>query len=132
MRLLSFLNSFGFIAVAAAGGRPASESICDYYTTALLGHNTAANQQMVLTLVVNTAVIGNYSGSGINVGVAVPGILTPGTYNGEHVNLLPYFDGALASTNEGGACGVSTNFLDGGGAVPLMHNKPANNVHSNQ
>ena len=52
------------VAVAAAIGgavaqRPSSVPICDYYTTALLKNNTAANQKTLLTLVVNTAVIGN-------------------------------------------------------------------------
>jgi hypothetical protein len=42
-----------------AAQRPANTSICDYYTTALLKNNTAANQYTVLTLVVNTAVVGN-------------------------------------------------------------------------
>lgn len=51
------------IVVAAAAGstlaqRPANTSICDYYTTALLKDNTAANQYTLLTLLVNTAVIG--------------------------------------------------------------------------
>jgi hypothetical protein len=55
---------FKTLAVAAAVGsalaqRPANTSICDYYTTALLKNNTAANQMTLLTLVVNTAVIGN-------------------------------------------------------------------------
>lgn len=115
---------------AAAAARPANESICDYYTTALLKDNTAANQQTLLTLVVNTAVIGNYTTP--NVGVAVPGILTPGEFNGTKVNLLPYFDGMLASSNRGGSSGVSVNFLDGGAATPLENNMPANNTSSNQ
>jgi len=55
---------FKSLAVAAAVGgavaqRPANMSICDYYTTALLTNNTAANQATVLTVVVNTAIIGN-------------------------------------------------------------------------
>jgi hypothetical protein len=55
---------FKALAVAAAVGtavaqRPANTTICDYYTTALLTNNTAANQKTLLTLVVNTAVIGN-------------------------------------------------------------------------
>ena len=55
---------FKAIAVAAAIGsamaqRPSNTSICDYYTTALLMNNTAANQMTLLTIVVNTAVIGN-------------------------------------------------------------------------
>jgi hypothetical protein len=63
---------------------------------------------------------------------AVPGILTPGMYNGTHVNLLPYFNGALLSTNTGGSSGASVNFLDDGGAVPLTMNMPSNGTTSNQ
>lgn len=37
----------------------AAPSLCDKYTTALLKQNTAANQETLLTLVVNAAVIGN-------------------------------------------------------------------------
>lgn len=84
----------------------------------------------LLTLVVNTAIIGNYSD--VNVGVKVPGILAPGTYNGTAVNLLPYFSGGLASTNNGGSSGGVQNFLDGGGACPLMMNMAANGTSSNQ
>lgn len=121
--------------VAAAAGvamadRPTNTSICDYYTTAALKNNTAANQMTLLTLVVNTAVIGNYST--VNVGVTVPGILAAGEYNGTSVNLLPYFDGGFASTNQGGSGGMSVNFLDDGGAAPLKLNKPANGTTSMQ
>ncbi len=44
---------------AASAQRPSNVSICDYYTTALLKNNTAANQLTLLTLIVNTVVIGN-------------------------------------------------------------------------
>lgn len=44
---------------AVSAQRPADTPICDYYTTALLKENTAANQLTVLTLLVNTVVIGN-------------------------------------------------------------------------
>ncbi|KAJ5667810.1 uncharacterized protein N7477_006380 [Penicillium maclennaniae] len=123
------------VALAAVGAavaqRPTNESICDYYTTALLKTNNATNQYTLLTLLVNTAVIGNYTQP--NVGVSVPGILNPnGTYNGTKVNLVPYFDGGLASSNNGGKMGVAKNFLDGGGAAPLMKNMPANDMSSNQ
>lgn len=67
-----------------------------------------------------------------NVGIAVPGILAAGMYNGTEVNLLPYFNGELASSNRGGSSGVSVNFLDGGGAAPIMKNMPANDTTSNQ
>jgi hypothetical protein len=39
--------------------RPTNVTICDYYTTALLTNNTAENQYTLLTLLVNTVVIGN-------------------------------------------------------------------------
>lgn len=44
---------------SASAQRPSNTSICDYYTTALLKENTADNQATLLTLVVNTVVIGN-------------------------------------------------------------------------
>ncbi|KAK2017485.1 hypothetical protein LZ32DRAFT_665397 [Colletotrichum eremochloae] len=117
-------------ASVAVAQRPTDTPICDYYTTALLKNNTAENQYTLLTLLVNTAVIGNYTMP--NVGVKVAGILAPGTYNGAEVNLLPYFNGELASSNRGGSSGVSVNFLDGGGAAPLMKSMPADNDQSKQ
>lgn len=104
-------------------------SVCDKYTTALLMDNNATNQYTLLTLLVNTVVIGNYTQPNKN---AVPGILAKGEYNGKEVNLLPYFDGTLMSSNRGGSKGVSINFLDDGGAEPLMKNMPANSEKSQQ
>lgn len=116
---------------ALAQSRPSNVSICDYYTSALLDTNNATNQYTLLTLLVNTAVIGNYTQP--NVGVSVPGILNPNaTYEGESVNLVPYFDGSLASSNTGMMMGKAVNFLDGGGAAPLMENMPANDESSKQ
>src|SRR5215471_19935922 len=110
---------------SAVAQRPPNTTICDYYTTAILNQNTAANQKALLTFVVNTALIGNYTKP--NVGIPVPGILNPnGTYNGAKVNLVPYFNGSLKSTNRGGSSGEAVSFLDGGGPDPLMKNKPAN------
>ncbi|EAT85211.1 hypothetical protein HBI56_073690 [Parastagonospora nodorum] len=104
-------------------------SLCDKYTTALLKENNATNQYTLLTLLVNTVVIGNYTQPNMN---AVPGILAKGMYMDKEVNLLPYFDGTLKSSNRGGSSGVSINFLDDGGAAPLMKNMPANSEKSNQ
>ncbi|KAH7409685.1 hypothetical protein BKA64DRAFT_732296 [Cadophora sp. MPI-SDFR-AT-0126] len=120
------------LALAAAISTAAAQNVsfCDKYTTALFTNNTAENQLTLLTAVVNTAVIGNYSES--KTGKAVAGILAKGTYNGVEVDLLPYFNGGLLSTNRGGKSGVSVNFLDDGGAVPLMMNKPANGTSSLQ
>ena len=126
LSLFSLLAVLGF----TLADRPSDVSICDYYTTALLKDDTAANQETLLILVVNTAVIGNYTQP--NVGIAVPGILAlPASYNGVSVNLLQYFDAELVSTNVNGVPSV-VNFLDGGGAAPLMMNKPANDPNSNQ
>ncbi|KAH6633849.1 hypothetical protein B0J18DRAFT_470595 [Chaetomium sp. MPI-SDFR-AT-0129] len=113
-----------------AAQRPKDTPICDYYTTALFKNNTAENQYTLLTALVNTVVIGNYTQP--NVGVSVPGILAKGTFDGTEVNLLPYFDGTHKSTNRGGNQGVSVNFLDGGGAEPLKKNKPADDEKSHQ
>lgn len=117
---------FSTIAVAAAAGTAvAQQSICDKYTIALLKQNTGANQLTLLTLLVNTALIGNFTGPGTSNSdlpgsmVDVPGILTPGKYMGTPVALAKYFDGSLKSTNSNGKA-VSVNFLDGGGATPIL------------
>ncbi|PBP21136.1 hypothetical protein BUE80_DR008039 [Diplocarpon rosae] len=121
---------FKSLAVAAAAGTVAaqnSSSFCDKYTTALFKDNTAANQLKLLTAVVNTAVVDTES----KTGTAVPGILAPAVVDGKAVNLLPYFNGCLASTNAGGTP-KAVNFLDDGGAAPLMMNKPSNSNASRQ
>ncbi|KAI9894480.1 MAG: hypothetical protein M1814_003238 [Vezdaea aestivalis] len=119
-------------AVVGAASAQNASSLCDKYTLAVLNTSTAATQGALLTVLVNTAVIGNYSKYG-KAGVRVPGILANGTtMNGTKVNLLPYFNGGLASSNRGGSAGVAVNFLDDGGAVPLMMDKPANGTSSNQ
>ena len=122
---------FAFLAAVGVvlAQRPDNTSICDYYTTALLKDNNATNQLTLLTLLVNTAVIGNYTKP--NVGVKVDGILAPGKYNDTDVNLVPYFNGGLLSSNRGDKA-VAINFLDDGGAVPLTLNKAANGTDSNQ
>lgn len=128
MRTSTILSTLGAAAVAVAQ-RPNGTTICDYYSNALFNSTNGTTEYALLTALVNTAVIGNYSAGAK---VAVTGILNKGTYNGTDVNLLPYFDGMLASSNRGGSAGVSVNFLDGGGADPLKMNMPANGTSSNQ
>ena len=144
MRTSQIAAASAAFAVAAAQ-RPSDVPICDYYTEALLEENSADNQYTLLTLLVNTVVIGNCKSTTAcmwqlvtnmpdtepNVGVAVPGILAPGTVNGEDINLLPYFNGELKSTNRRGEAS-SVNFLDDGGAEPLLLNMPANTEDSRQ
>ena len=97
-------------------------SLCDKYTTALFKNNTAENQQTLVTLVVNTAIIGNYTNGSMN---AVPGILA------KDGNLVQFFDGSMSTTNENNVP-TKVNFLDDGGAAPLLLNKPANGTNSRQ
>lgn len=80
--------------------------------------------------ITHTFILGNYTKP--NVGIPVHGIAAPSTFDAHQVNVLPYFTGGYASTNEGGTHGVVKNFLDDGGAVPLSMNEPANGTHSNQ
>jgi hypothetical protein len=111
--------------------RPTTTSICDFYTAQILGTNTATSQQLLITLLVNTFVIGNYTTP--NTGHAVAGIAAPAVYNGTEVALLPYFTGELNSTNTGGEVGASKLFLDNGGAGPIgMNMSSAGDVHSAQ
>jgi len=123
-------SSVLLILASLAAAQNSNISLCDKYTTALLKVNNATTQYTLLTLLVNTALIGNYTQP--NTGIAVNGILNPGTYNGTSINLLPYFNGDLLSSNGGSDSGISMNFLDDGGAAPLMQNMPANGMSSNQ
>lgn len=125
------MRSFTSLALMGALGSAIAQnvSVCDKYTTALLMDNNSTNQYTLLTLLVNTVVIGNYTQPNKN---AVPGILAKGEYMGTEVNLLPYFDGTLLSSNRGGDSGVSINFLDDGGAEPLKKNMPSNGKDSQQ
>jgi hypothetical protein len=78
--ILSIMRqSRALIAAAAAAGptmaqRPETQSICDYYTTALLKENSAENQATLLTLVVNTVVIGNCQSSILSFSCGLPSI----------------------------------------------------------
>lgn len=125
----SYLFLFVIVSVISAVSANSGVSLCDKYTTALLKDNTAENQMTLLILVVNTAVIGNYTAP--NVGIIVPGILANGSFNGEDVNLLPFFSGELETSNVNDIPS-KVNFLDGGGAKPIQMNMPAADTTSNQ
>lgn len=112
--------------------RPSNTSVCDYYTGTILGAVTPANQKLLLTLLINTVVLGNYTTP--NTGVAVHGFASPGVQDGVAVNLLPFFTGAKLTTNGGGDgnVGISKVFLDDGGPVPLQHNMTSNGTGTAQ
>jgi len=110
---------------ANAAQRPSEISICDWYAEDLFGANTAANQQLLMTYILNTAILGNYTQP--NVGIAVTGVAGISVFNGTTVDVITYFDAALYSTNDGTTPhGVAKNFLDDGGATPLMNSMASN------
>ncbi|CAJ2510047.1 Uu.00g059470.m01.CDS01 [Anthostomella pinea] len=79
-------------------------SICDKYTTSILGENTLVNQALLMTLF------------------------------GKRINQMPYFNGELASSNlkEDIGHGVAIIWLDGGGPAALRQNLTAFTQDSNQ
>ena len=74
---------------------------------------------MLLKVLVNTLVIGNYTATPAN--MVVPGILANATVNGQQVSLLKYFDGS-SNTSNIGEVPTAVNYLDAGGAAPLTKN----------
>ncbi|KAL5322636.1 hypothetical protein ACEPPN_010610 [Leptodophora sp. 'Broadleaf-Isolate-01'] len=121
IKKLSLLATLS-LSTGALAQRPANVTICDYYSETILGEKTAASQKLLMTILMNTVVLGNYTTP--NVGIPVHGIAAPGVQDGKDVNLLPYFTGALLSTTPPGDrdVGVSKLFLDDGGADSLKLN----------
>ncbi|KAH9894525.1 hypothetical protein F4778DRAFT_783957 [Xylariomycetidae sp. FL2044] len=110
-----------------------AKSVCDRYTTSILGANTAATQALFVTIFVNTGMVGNYTTP--NAGVYVPGVIWPSVFRGRPINQMPYFTGELASSNlDDGDLGhgVAINWLDGGGPAALRQNLSAFDQDSNQ
>ena len=128
-----FTNTVALLAAVGSvmGARPAKEPMCDYYAAQLFGKNTPANQYTLLNLIVNRFAFGNYQ---FKNGVNITGFLAPGMFKGKPVNLLPYFNGGLASTNQGGSHGVSVNILnlDEGGVFPKPEQTTPNGTNLNQ
>jgi hypothetical protein len=107
--------------------------LCDKYIDSILGSNTPANQRLLMTLFVNTALVGNYTTP--NTGVRVNGIIWPGHWKGEPVDLMSWFNGELASSNpypEDPGHGISVNWLDGGGPDALRQNLTSFEQGTNQ
>ncbi len=96
--------------------RPSNASICDYYSISLYGENTTEFQSKLMQEIVALAFAG---GANIpNISSEITGILNPGQFNDEFVNLQPWFNGSIDSTNLNNQP-VGINWLDGGGTEPL-------------
>ncbi|KAF3038296.1 hypothetical protein E8E12_004476 [Didymella heteroderae] len=80
-------------------------------------------------LFVKTALLGNYTTS--TIGIAVNGIMWPGQWKGEAIDIMPWFNGALSSSNpclDDCGQGVSVNWLDSGGPTALRENRTSDEV----
>lgn len=105
----------------AMAQRPPSSSICDYYTLVKYGSASEANQLKMMQGIVALAFGGPTAGSikADSVPDGLTGILNPGVHDGVPVNLLPFFNGSIASTNLNNLA-VGINWLDDGGKTPLV------------
>ena len=115
---------FAFVALLVlkvVAQRPEGVSICDFYAESLYGANSSDTQ---LRLVQNIVALAFGGGSNLsNVSSGLTGILNPGTFSSGtfqnlDVDLRPWFNGSLQSTNLNNQ-GVGVNWLDGGGLDPL-------------
>lgn len=100
----------------ALAQRPSNASTCDYYAQAKYGANTSATQFQLVQGIVASAFGGKFNLS--NMPSDLTGILNPGTFDNLNVDLSPWFDGSIPSTNLNNAP-VGLNWLDGGGIEPL-------------
>lgn len=104
-----------FLALASAQ-RPENASICDYYAGARYGTSTNDTQAKLIKNIVSLAFGGPYSLP--NVSSDLTGILNPGSFDNQGINLRSWLDGEKDSTNLNGAA-VGIDWLDGGAGQPL-------------
>jgi hypothetical protein len=118
---------------ALASGRPANWSLCDYYAMKYWNatENLAINQYNLLNVLVNRFAFGRVLTQD---GDQITGFLNPGQFRGNYVNLLPYFNGGLASTNQNGPSGVAVNILTllDDGIYPIPQHFDQNGINLKQ
>jgi hypothetical protein len=120
-----------FLVVAAA--RPENVTICDFYTKLTIGEITPENQQLLMALVLHSALLGPYSKYNTVPVDDFTGALQPREFRGVYVDLNGYFNGAFASANTGKNIGEAVNFFDDGGLPLARQSKPgAGNTNSMQ
>ena len=96
--------------------RPTNTSTCDYYAESLYGANTSTTQFQLIQGIIALAFGGGFNLS--NVSSDITGILNPGTFQNLTVDLRPWFNGSIESTNLNDQA-VAINWLDDGGTDPL-------------
>ena len=105
----------------ALAQRPANVSICDYYAEKLYGTNSSDTQNHLVQNIVALAFGGGFNLSNVSsdlTGILNPGTFSSGTFEDLNVDLRPWFNGSIPSTNLNNQ-GVGINWLDGGGLDPL-------------
>ncbi|KAI9819270.1 MAG: hypothetical protein M1827_007426 [Pycnora praestabilis] len=111
--------------------RPSTASICDFYAESLYGTNSSDTQFQLVQRIVALAFGGAFNLS--NVSSDITGILNPGNFQGLNVDLQPWFNGSLESTNLNDQA-VGVDWLDNGGLNPLydfLSNATPNVILSN-
>ena len=111
--------------------RPSNSSLCDYYAGDLYGQSTEATQAKLIKSIVSLAFAGPANMPDVR--PEVTGILNPGKFNGQYIDLQGWFNGSKDSTNLNNAP-VGIDWLDGGGRQPLsdfLTGKTQNVVISN-
>ncbi len=119
--------------------RPSDTTICDYYASSRYGANNSTTQYRLMESIVALAFGGGSGLSGASTDST--GILNPGTFDGQPVNLRPWFDGSSMKPRGLGFCSfpvsgltipcleattnlnnqpVGVNWLDAGAQDPLM------------
>jgi hypothetical protein len=96
--------------------RPSNASICDYYATMRYGGNTSVTQLHLVQGIVGLAFGGAMNLTDVTSDLT--GILNPGSFNGQDIDLRPWFNGSKASSNLNNEP-IGIDWLDGGGLDPL-------------
>ena len=121
------------MATAALAQRPSNMTLCDYYAMKYWNatENLSINQYNLLNVLVNRFAFGRYI---LPDGEQITGFLNPGQFRGAYVNLLPYFNGGLASTNQNGPTGVAVNILTllDDGIYPIPQHFDSNGINLKQ
>lgn len=110
-----------YLGTTVLAKRPQNASICDYYAQSLYGTNTSQTQYQLTQHIVTLAFAGAPPGSS-NISSSITGIFNPGTFSYQGttlgVDLLPWFNGSIDSTNLNNQA-VGIDWLDDGGLDPL-------------
>jgi len=96
--------------------RPNNSSLCDYYAGELYRESNETTQAKLIRSIVSLAFAGPANNQDVRPDLT--GILNPGKFNGQYINLQGWFDGTKDSTNLNNAP-VGVDWLDGGSKKPL-------------